>query len=163
MAKLSTAPGSSTARQRQVLHQLKRRHRWSDDDLHDAIGARSTTLLSSERASECIRRLGGGRLPNPPGQKPSPYAGRPNRTAATRMIAPDHEEQIERLLLVYFDDLDAGSAWLEKNFDAKRPRDLLTARRAGQVIHVLKDMIARRSDGDGNGAEPAPNVAVSGG
>ncbi len=140
---------------------MKRRQGWSDDELHDAIGAASTTSLSSEEASECIRRLGGGPLPHAPGHKPAPYAGRPNRTAATRMIAPDHEEQIERLLREHFGDLDAGLVWLEKNFDAKRPRDLLTASRAGQVIHVLKDMIARRSEGDGKGAELAPNVAVS--
>jgi hypothetical protein len=76
-------------------------------------------------------------LPNPPGEKPRPYA-RKNRTGATRMITPDHEEQITRLLGEYFTDLAAGLAWLRKDFDAKCPRDLLTAARAGQVIHVLK-------------------------
>lgn len=157
MAKLNTAPGSSTPRQRQVLHQLKRRRRWSDDDLHDAIGAASTTLLSASRASECIGRLGGGRLPHPPGKKPAPYAGRRSKTAATRMIAPDHEEHIARLLRLHFGDEAAGSAWLAKNFDARTPRELLTARRAGQVIRVLKDMIARRPEGDAHGAKPAPN------
>ena len=64
------------------------------------------------------------------------------------MIAPDHVEQIERLLREYFGDLPTGLAWLERDFDAKHPRDLLTAQRAGQVIWVLKDMIARRHKSD---------------
>ena len=64
------------------------------------------------------------------------------------MIAPDHAEQITRLLGEYFDTEAAGLAWLEKNFDVEHPRDLLTAKRAGQVIRVLKDMVARRPQGD---------------
>ena len=147
MAKLRTQPGSSTPKQRCRLHQLKRRHGWSDDQLHDAIGAESTTLLSAGQASSCIRRLGGGKLPNPPGQKPSPFKGKRKQTDATRMIMPDHTEQIERLLGEYFGDQTAGLAWLNKDFDAPTPRDLLTAKRAGQVIHVLKEMIQRRSEG----------------
>lgn len=144
MAHLATESGSSTPRQRQVLHQLKRRHGWTDDELHAAIGAESTTRLSASEASACIRRLGGGKLPYPPGQKPAPYAGQRKTTDATRMIAPDHEEQIARLMGEYFNDEAAGLAWLKKDFDADRPRDLLTAQRAGEVIHVLKDMIERR-------------------
>ena len=142
MAYLATKPGSSTAKQRQVLHQLKRRHGWSDTDLHEVIGASSTTMLSAAEASECIQRIGGARLPNPPGEKPRP-SGRKRTSGVTRMITPDHEEQIERLLVEYFGDRGKGWAWLEKNFDAVCPRDLLTAVRAGQVIHVLKDMIGR--------------------
>jgi len=126
------------------LHQLKRRLAWTDDQLHDAIGASSTTKLSSAQASACITRLGGGTLLYPPGQKPAPFAGKRRWTDAVRAIAPDHEEQITRLLREYFDDDAAGLAWLEKDFDAQSPRDLLTAARAGQVIRVLKDMIARR-------------------
>ena len=64
------------------------------------------------------------------------------------MIAPDHVEQIERLLREHFGDLPTGLARLEKDFDAKHPHDLLTAQRAGQVIRVLKDMIARRKEND---------------
>jgi len=131
-----------------VLHQIKRRHGWSDGELHDAIGATSTTRLSAAQASTCIRRLSGTELANPPGQKPAPFAGKPRRTDATRMITPDHEEQITRLLGEYFSDQAAGLAWLRKDFDANTPRDLLTAKRAGQAIHVLKGMIARR-DPDG--------------
>ena len=144
MVSLRTAPGSSTPKQRQVLHQLKRQRGWTDDELHDAIGCGSTTLLSATEASACIRRFGGGALPNPPGCKPAPFARKRQKTDATRMIMPDHVEQIERLLREYFGNIDAGRAWLKKDFDAEHSRALLTAKRAGQVIRVLKDMIARR-------------------
>lgn len=143
MAKLSTIAGSSKPKQRQRLHQLKRKLGWSDEQLHDAIECQSTKLLSVAEASRCIRRLGGGDLPYEPGTKPAPFAGKRNRSDAIRMICDDHIEQIERLLIDYFNGLDAGFAWLAKNFDATSPRDLLTAKRAGQVIHVLKDMIER--------------------
>ncbi len=143
IANIRTERGSSTPKQRQLLHQLKRRWGWTDDQLHDAIGAVSTKVLSAADASRCIRRLGGGELPNPPGRKPAPYQGRRQKTDATRMIAPGHEEQIERLLREHFGDLESGLAWLEKNFDVQCTRDLLTAKRAGEVIYVLKEMIAR--------------------
>lgn len=145
MAQLRTQPGSSTPRQRQVLHQLKRKLGWTDADLHNAIGAGSTTLLSAAQASERIRRLGGGDLPYPPGEKPGSYAGRRRVTDAVRMISPDHEEQIERLITEYFGNAEAGVAWLRKDFDVNHPRDPLTAKRAGQVIHVLKIMLGRNS------------------
>ncbi len=148
MAVLCPHPGSSTAKQRQVLHQVKRRRGWSDAELHDAIGAESTTELSAAQASACIRRLGKMELANPPGEKPAPFAGNRKRTTATRMIAPDHEEHIERWLIEYFGNLASGLAWLEKDFSAKSPHDLLTARRAGTVLYVLKNMIARRERGD---------------
>ena len=87
-------------------------------------------------------------LANPPGEKPRPYAHK-KTTDATRMIAPDHEEQITRLLGECFADPAAGLAWLERDFGAKTPRDLLTAKRAGQAIYVLKTMIARRDHAEG--------------
>jgi len=149
MAALNTQPGTSTPKQRQRLHQLKRRLRWSDDDLHAAIGVDSTTKLSAAQASELIRQLGGGKLPHPPGQKPAPFEGKRKRTTAIRAIQPDHEEQIMRLLGERFEDEAAGLAWLRKNFKADRPRDLLTARRAAQVIHVLKTMLDRDGGTDG--------------
>ena len=37
-----------------------------------------------------------------------------------RMITPDHEEQIDRLLLEHFSDRGKGWAWLDKNFDGVR-------------------------------------------
>ncbi len=46
----------------------------------------------------------------------------------------------------YFDSEYLSTAWLKKNFDARQPRDLLTAIRAGHVIRVLKDMLARQTD-----------------
>ncbi len=131
------------------LHQRKRRLGWTDDQLHDAIGASSTKDLSSAQASDCIRRLGGGELQHPPGRKPAPFAGKRKRTDATRMIAAGHIEQITRLLCVYFDDEPAGLAWLAKDFGATDPRGLFTAKRAGQVIRVLKSMIERRRGRDG--------------
>lgn len=63
------------------------------------------------------------------------------------MIRPDHVEQIERLLGGSLDDEAAGLAWQHKNLDAGHLRDLLTAKRAGNVIHILKSMIARREAG----------------
>lgn len=77
------------------------------------------------------------------------------------MIAPDHEEQIERLLGEYFGDQASGLAWLNKDFDAPTPHDLLTAQRAGQVIHVLKEMIQRRRTGDGSAAAAYGRSAAS--
>ncbi len=152
MAELNTKPGSSTPGQRMRLHQRKRRLGWTDDQLHDAIGTSSTTALSSAQASDCIRRLGGGELPHPPGRKPAPFAGRRKRTDATRMIAAGHIEQITRLLLLYSDGNEpAGLAWLAKDFGATDPRGLLTAKRAGQVIRVLKRMVERRRERDGVG------------
>lgn len=150
MATLNTKPGSSTPGQRVRLHQRKRPLGWTDDQLHDAIGAGSTTLLSSAQASTCIERLGGGEIPYPPGRKPAPFAGTCKRTDATRMIAPGHIERITRLLHVCFDDAAAGLAWLVKDFEAKHPRDLLTAKRAGQVVRVLQRMIERRREHDSN-------------
>ena len=76
------------------------------------------------------------------------------------MIQADHIEQIERLLAEYFGDKAAGRAWLEKDFDVKHPRDLLTAKAAGNLIRVLKDMIDRRKAG--GGAPEAPDGAKSG-
>jgi hypothetical protein len=64
------------------------------------------------------------------------------------MIAPDHVEQIERLMREYFEgDNEAAVAWLTTNFKVSKARDLLTAQRAGQVIRVLKDMHDRRREG----------------
>ena len=157
---LNSEPGSSTAKQRQILHQIKRRHGWSDDDLHDAIGAASTTVLSAAQASACIGRLGGMKLANPPGQKPSPYPYHSRASGAVRMVHADHIEQIERLLAEYFGDEAAGRAWLEKDFKVKHPKDLLTAKVAGNVIRVLKGMINRRKAG--GGASEAPDGAESG-
>lgn len=66
------------------------------------------------------------------------------KTDATLMITPDHEKQIERLLREHFNDLESGLSWLATNFDAQRPRDLLTAQRAVQVLRALEDVRQRK-------------------
>ena len=143
MASLNEQPGSSTSRQRCKLHSLKRRKRWTDDDLHVAIGADSTTKLSAKQASDAIARLGGGDLPNPPGQAPRAYTTRAT-PGATRMITDAHVEQIHRLLNQRFPRSHGDKLhWLKRNFKVTCARDLATAQRAGEVIRVLKDMAAR--------------------
>jgi len=149
MPQLNDKLGSSTAKQRQLLHKIKRRLGFSDEQLHDAIGAASTKDLSAAAASAAIDRLGGFALPNEPGTKKSPYAGK-KPSAATRMITDDHVDEILRLGLAYFPDHYALMAWLAKNFkipfatDARAYiRQLGTAKRAGEVIRVLKEMNRR--------------------
>ncbi len=157
MAVLNPKPGSSTAKQRQMLHRIKRRRGWSDAELHNAIGTDSTTKLSARKASEHIQRLTGMDLPNEPGQRPSPYAGKKS-VGAIRMIDNDHVEQIYRLGLLYFARPAAFGAWLSKNFNVPFRqlthmddipallRQLGTAERAGHVIYALREMLTRRED-----------------
>ena len=156
MAKLNDQPGSSTAKQRQLLHKIKRRRGMTDDDLHSAIGAESTTQLSAAEASAAIERLSGRGLPHPPGQKPSPYAGKRRAPGTIRMITEDQVDQIVRLGSGYFDNYQAFAAWLVKDFKVPEIRGLqfaglrnlirglATAARAGQVIAVLKTMTTRK-------------------
>jgi hypothetical protein len=151
MATLNTNPGSSTAMQRQALHRIKRKRGWSDDQLHAAIGTGSTCDLSSQEASECITRLSGVKLPNPPGKKPSVYPDKKTPGVA-RMITEDQIEQISRLGLTYFGIPREFRAWLAKDFKVPHDgnvlhmiRQLATAERAGQVIRVLRMMHARRN------------------
>jgi len=144
MVVLRDTPGSSTAKQRQMLHRLKRRHGMTDDDLHEAIGAASTTLLSARQASEAIERLSGRGLPNPPGCKPGSYASRRKPPGVTRLITADHVEQIMRMGLDCFGDRDIFLAWLSKDFKVGDPHQLGTAKRAAELIRVLKLMLSRR-------------------
>ena len=146
MAELNTRPGSSTPKQRSTLVIVGKRRGLELAKLRETVGG-SLRGLSAADASKWIEHFSGQQLPNPPGEKPSPYGNRPQRTAATRMIHPDHVEHIERLLVECFGDQAAGLAWLKKDFKARHPRDLLTAKRAGQVIRVLKGMIDRRRSG----------------
>lgn len=165
MPQLNTTPGSSTPKQRQSLHRIKRRRAWSDAQLHDAIGADSTTHLSAKEASASIERLSGMGLPNPPGEKPGAYAGKRKAPGVVRMITDDQVDQIERLMLEYFHgNKEQAYAWLHKNFGipnliAKLDgpyliRSLGSSKRAGQVIRVLKDMVTRNQNRDSNGANP---------
>lgn len=144
-AALRTRPGTSTPDQRRKIVVLGKRKGLDLAAIRDLAGGRLHDLSSAD-ASALIVRLGGGALPNPPGKKPAPYAGNRKTNDAVRMIAPGHVDQIERLLVEYFGSLDAGRAWLRKDFRANEPRELLTAQRAGQVIGVLKRMIERRAN-----------------
>ena len=160
MAQLNPKPGSSTKRQRYRLHQLKRDLGFTDDELHVIIGAASTTHLSAAQASEWITHFTGRGLPNPPGQKPSSYKGKRATPGVTRMITDDQVDQIVRLGVEYFGEVHLLISWLVKDF--KLPaveargarghravvRHLGTARRAGEVVRVLKLMIARRNKKD---------------
>ena len=144
MARLRTTPGSSTKDQRCKLHQLKRRLRMTDEQLHDAIGAASTTALSASAASECITRLGGGKLANKPGEKPSAYKGRA-KPGVVRMISRDQAQHIERLTVEYFsNDRERAFAWFTRTFKVYTIRELGTAKRAAEVIATLKGMHTRR-------------------
>ena len=145
MPGLSTHPGSSTPKQRMMLHRIKRHKGWTDDQLHDAIGEQSTTHLSCLQASRLIDSLGHVPLPNEPGQKPRPYARKKER-GVIRMITADQVDQITRLMCQYFDTEQAGYAWLRKNFKVDCASRIGTAWRAGQIIHVLKEMHARTSN-----------------
>lgn len=143
VAKLKTKPRSSTAKQRQrvVTSGLKRGFELSE--IRKMVGG-SISKLSSVEASDWIEKFSGEKLPNPPGEKPKPYKGKPN-PGVTRMISTDQCEQIIRLLNDCFEGKsDAAYAWLKNNFKVDDPRELLTAMKGGQVIAVLKSMITRK-------------------
>lgn len=141
MAALNTKPGSSTPRQRQTLVIAGKRLGFTLNEIRAKVGG-SIKELSAADASRWIEEFSRRPLPNPPGKKPRPYGRR--RTAAARMITDDHCEQIDRLILAYFDDMHAGYTWLCNNFKAAFPRELGTAERAGHVIHTLRTMIERK-------------------
>ncbi|HUX00685.1 MAG TPA: hypothetical protein VMY35_06865, partial [Phycisphaerae bacterium] len=118
MPELSTKPGSSTARQHSALVVAGKRHGLSLAEVRHAVGG-SIKQLSAAKASDWITHFSGRPLPNPPGQKPSPYKGKPPARGTVRMIAPDHVEQIQRLGEEYFaPDVDGAGLvkWLRKNF-----------------------------------------------
>ena len=143
MASLNPKPGSSTKRQRQTLMIAARRLGFSLDDVYGMI-CYPLRNLSAAEASNWIKRLSGKDLPNPPGQKPSVYKGRA-RPGTIRLITDDQADQIERLMLEYFDyDRPAAFAWLTKNFKVETVRELGTAKRAAEVIAALKAMHNRR-------------------
>lgn len=145
MAELNTRPGSSTAKQHQTLVVAARRRGLELPEIRRTVGG-SIRKLSSAEASDWIKRFSGSDLPNPPGRKPSAYAAK-KTTGAVRMITVDQVDQIERLMLEYFDyDRPLTQAWLRKNFKVDTVRDLATAQRGGQVIVVLKKMHARREE-----------------
>ncbi len=130
------------------MHRAKRCRGWSDEELHAACGVDSVTHLSVAQASACIERLSGQPLPNPPGTPGTPPNMPKRRTqpGVVRMRTPDQVEQVNRLMLWYFDgDAGAAAAWLKKNFGVSDPEHIDTAFRAGQIARVLHEMLDRRS------------------
>ena len=93
------------------------------------------------------------------GAAPAKTPSTPEATIAEpdwrRMITPDQIDQIDRLMREYFPLSVDAFAWLDKNFKTgpvdraeytdDTIRRLGTAKRAGEVIRVLKRMHARRS------------------
>ena len=147
MAKLSDNPGSSTKAQRSRLVVVARQRGIDLSELRDLVGG-SVSALSSADCSAWITKLSGQDLPHPPGQAPR-RKGRP-APGTVRMITQDHVDQISRLMGEYFGWGTNGphvSAfhWLRKDFKEVKTdiRDLATAQRAGEVIRVLKSMLAR--------------------
>lgn len=135
-----------TPAQIRALHAVMRGKGLDCDEVKALRGIASLKDLSRAQASDLIKELGGGALPNPPGGK-SP-ARRRGKPGVTRMIAPDMIKQIDRMMAEYFDnDWEKGYAWLKKNFKVDGIHKLATAARAGQVIAVLKEMLERRHKG----------------
>jgi hypothetical protein len=161
-AALSTQHGSVTSSQIKRLHQLAIPKGFTHEDLRALAEVESLKDLSSAQASDLIRQLGGGELKHAPGQAPPPSRERGRSRGTIRLITEAQLEQIERLGAEYFSAGQnpprqvGGHAqhsalstqhfrdWLSRDFKVATIRDLATAERGGQVIAVLKGMLARR-------------------
>ena len=142
MAELRTARGTWTQAQRQRIFGAAKRRGISHEQLREWAGVRSLADLSSARASALIERLTGRRLHHPPGR--APFKRHRATPGATLMITPDQVDQIERMGLSFFrGHLRSFDEWLAKNFKVADVRGLATALRGGQVIRVLREMLAR--------------------
>lgn len=159
-AKLNTKPGSSSKLARSRLVVEGKRCGYDLDEIRAMVGG-SVKALSAAACSEQITKFSGRGLPNPPGQKPRPCDRKGKSSGATRMITADQVDQIRRLSSEYFDDesrLEIAD-WLSDNFKipahpnhrllcnsefGDHIRQLGTAKRGGEVIRVLKTMLARR-------------------
>ncbi len=143
MPTLNQKPGSITKEQIRKLNVAARRCGLDLEALRESCGTDSIRTLSAADASMHIRRLSREDLPNPPGKAPN------KRRRATpgilTMIDAPLIEQIERLGMQFFGDDDKFRSWLEKNFKCRDARQLASARRAGEVINVLKRMLDRSS------------------
>ena len=154
MAQLNTKPFSSSKKAHTLLVVTGRKKGLDLAEIRRMVGG-SVRRLSAKACSDWITRLTGKGLPNPPGEKPKAYKGRP-APGVTRMISDDQVEQIARLAADYFSDPSrareeadkAAKDWLRKNFKVGGPRDLGTAKRGGEVIAVLKGMLARKGRRD---------------
>lgn len=143
MARLKTQSKTCTANQRKRIVLAGKLHGYSVDDLRDMAGGKLHDL-SSQQASDLIKKLSGDDLPNPPGQKPSTYKGKA-KPGTTRMITADQVEQIINQMGTYFKgDMDAAYKWFKKTYKVDDVRSLATAKRGGEVIYALKTMINRK-------------------
>lgn len=147
MPSLRTAPGTSTAKQRQRIGIDARRLGFDLAEVRAWFSVDSLTELSSAQASECIKRMDGGDLPRPPGTGSRP----PARAArgSTRIITREQISEIKRLLDDYFNDgLDMArkqSAWLRKIYGVEQVRDIGTSQAANRCIWALQRMIKDRA------------------
>ena len=69
-----------------------------------------------------------GALSHPPGGKAAPYTGKRQCGNAVRMVAPEHVEQIVRMLGEYFGRAEAEYAWLRTDYGADEPWGLSAIR-----------------------------------
>lgn len=155
MAELNPRPGSSTKRQHRALVIAGRRLGFDLADVRKTVGG-SLCKLSAAEASLWIGHFTGRDLANPPGQKPGAYKGKRPAPGTVRMITDDQVEQIVRLGVEYFGEAHMLISWLVKNFKIDSTaargqrghraivRHLGTAKRAGEVIRVLKEMVQRK-------------------
>lgn len=145
-AAINNRPRSITTAQIRALFAAGRKLGLSSDAVREAAGG-SVRSLSRSDASDLIERLGGGELPHAPGDPWTTHYRRPRRRPVPgiiRMISDRHCELIAKMLTEVFKTEDAGAAWLKKYFGFATPRELGSEKRAGEVIHVLKKIKARR-------------------
>lgn len=138
---MNPRPGSVTQKQIQTLVMAARNQGVDLHELRAMTPQGSLRKLSAAEASAMLSRFGAA-MPHPPGREPAPYRGSP-QPGVRRLIAPAHEEQIERLLReIWPDDAPAAERWLFARFGVGRVRDLATAQRAGECIAALKAKLA---------------------
>lgn len=149
MPTLNQKPGSITPPQIQKLilagidRGLVRNSGKDLSGLREACGVRSLRQLSAADASMHIRRIAREELPNEPGK--APRTRKRSVPGILPMIDAALIQQIERLGVMHFGDDDHFRSWLEKNFKVRDARQLASARRAGEVINALKQMLDRTS------------------
>jgi len=141
MPKLNTKPGSSTPAQRKMIAISAKRRHLTIDDVRDLVGGK-LHVLSCASAASLIERLTGEKMKNLPGQKPSPYKGRPS---GIRLRTEGQVQQITRLGLQFFGNDEAEfDCWLFNNFETACPAQIDTAKRASHIAYTLKIMLKRK-------------------